>query len=120
MVMYYRTAQEQMNDILTFGMPLMFMMVMFGLMKSLVSDTFRPESLPGLLPQIIPSRDGKEPTPHLTREQVTETILRNLVQAGVLLLEETGRYRRVLETYDNATLLRVLLHSHELREIRGE
>jgi len=119
MVMYYRTAQEQMNDILAFGIPLMFMMVMFWL----VSDTFRPkkpERLPRLLPQIISSPNGKEPTPSLTREQVTETILRNLVQAGVLLSKETGGYRRVLETYDNVTLLRVLLHSHELRELRGE
>ena len=71
-----------------------------------------------LNPQIIPSPDGKESTLSLTREQVTETILRNLVQAGVLFWEETGPYRKTLEGYDNTTLLKVLLHSHELRELR--
>jgi hypothetical protein len=71
-----------------------------------------------LNPQILPSPDGKEPTLSLTREQITETVLRNLVQAGVLLQEETGRYHKTLEAYDNATLLKVLLHSHELKELR--
>ena len=54
----------------------------------------------------------------LTREQVTETIIENLIQAGVLLRSETDRYRSVLETYDYMTLLRVLVHSHELKEAR--
>lgn len=55
---------------------------------------------------------------HLTREEVTETILRNLVQAGVLLPDETARYRKVLEGYDNMTLLKVQIHSRELKEAR--
>ena len=55
---------------------------------------------------------------HITREEVTETILRSLVQAGVLLPDETARYRKVLEGYDNMTMLKVLFHSHELMEAR--
>jgi len=54
----------------------------------------------------------------LTREQATKTIIEDLIQAGVLLRSETDRYRRVLETYDDMTLLRVLIYSHELKEAR--
>jgi len=113
----YRTSQEQMSDVLGIGMSLLMMTVVFGMLRSLLSDTLKS---PELLPQTVLSPDGKEPTPHLTRKQVTETILGNLVQAGVLLPEETGRYRRVLGTYDDIALLRVLLHSHELRQLREE
>jgi len=74
-----------------------------------------PKSKVERLPQI--SLDGKEPMSlALTREQVTETILRNLLQAGILLQKETTRYRATLESYDNISLLKVLIHSHELRE----
>ena len=54
----------------------------------------------------------------LTRERITQTIISNLVEAGILLPDETDRYRRVLEGYDDMTLLRVLVHSHELKEAR--
>ena len=41
--MTYRPAQQQMNDLFSFGMSLMFMGIMFGLLKSLVTSTMRPE-----------------------------------------------------------------------------
>ncbi len=37
-IIYYRTQQDQMNDALAFGMSLMFIALMFGLVKSLVTD----------------------------------------------------------------------------------
>ena len=61
------------------------------------------------------SNNPKGMSLNLTREQVTETIISNLVQAGILLTSEAGRYRGVLETYDNITLLKVLFKSQELR-----
>ena len=49
---YYRTAQEQMNDILTFGMSIMFVGLMLGLVKSLLSTTLETErESPALLPE---------------------------------------------------------------------
>ena len=66
-----------------------------------------------VLPQTSP--DDKGMSLNLTREQVTETIISNLVQAGILLTREAGHYRGVLETYDNITLLKVLFKSQELR-----
>ena len=49
---YYRTAQEQMNDTLTFGMSLMFVGLMLGLVKSLLSTALETEKeSPALLPQ---------------------------------------------------------------------
>lgn len=110
--MIYQRPQ-QVNEVFGFGMFVMAMSLMVGMVKSLMPAA---AGLP-LLPQTI-SPDGKEPTLSLTREQVTETILSNLVRAGVLLPEETRRYRKTLENYDNTTLLKVLLHSHELRELR--
>ncbi len=56
---------------------------------------------------------------NLTREQVTETIISDLIQAGVLLRGEAERYRKILATYDNVTMLKVLLCAHELREAGG-
>jgi len=48
----YRTSQEQMNDVFAFGMALMFVGLMFGLMKSLVTTALQPEKeTPELLPQ---------------------------------------------------------------------
>ena len=72
------------------------------------------------MPQTLPEDDGRKDRTYLalTREQVTKTIISNLIQAGVLLQSETDRYRKVLETYDDMTLLRVLVHSHELKEAR--
>jgi len=52
MVTYYRTAQEQMNDILAFGMSLIFAGLMFGLVKSLLSSALESgRESPALLPQ---------------------------------------------------------------------
>ncbi len=52
----------------------------------------------------------------LTREQAIETTIHNLIDAGILLRSEAGRYRKVLESYPNETLIKVLLYSHELKE----
>jgi hypothetical protein len=69
-----------------------------------------------VLPQTSPDGNNQKGISlNLTREQVTETIISNLVQAGILLTSETGHYRGVLETYDDITLLKVLFKSQELR-----
>ena len=69
-----------------------------------------------VLPQTSPDGNNhKGMSLNLTREKVTETIISNLVQAGILLTSETGHYRGVLETYDNINLLKVLFKSQELR-----
>src|SRR3989304_886161 len=54
MVMY-RTSQQQINDVLAFGMSFMFMMVMFGLLKSLVISTMKPER------KYLPMTEAKKP-----------------------------------------------------------
>jgi hypothetical protein len=52
--MVYRTYQDQMNDVLGFGMSLMFMGLMLGLVKSLVADALEAgEKSPKLLPQVL-------------------------------------------------------------------
>jgi len=56
----------------------------------------------------------------LTREQAINTITNNLVKAGILLRGEAQRYRKVLESYDNLTLVKVLLYSHQFTEAGGE
>ena len=49
---YYRTAQEQMNDTLAFGMSLMFAALMFGMVRSLLYSALQPEKgATELLPQ---------------------------------------------------------------------
>lgn len=67
------------------------------------------------------SGDGKEEPMqvNLTRERVTESIITNLIQVGVLLRSEAARYRKVLATYDNTTLLKVMIHTNELKEDGG-
>ncbi|MBA7661738.1 hypothetical protein ES703_69758 [subsurface metagenome] len=67
------------------------------------------------------SLNGNKPpiTLNLTREQVTGTIINNLIQVGILLRGEADRYRKILATYDDITLLKVLIHTHELREAGG-
>jgi antirestriction protein ArdC len=51
-VTYYQTAQEQMSDILAFGMSLMFVGLMLGLVKPLLSTALETErESPALLPQ---------------------------------------------------------------------
>lgn len=67
------------------------------------------------------SEDKKRPAIQmgLTREEVTEAIIRDLIQAGVLLRGEADRYRKVLATYDNLTLIKVGIYARELREAGG-
>ncbi len=57
---------------------------------------------------------------NLTRGQVKNRIFENLVQAGVLLRSEIPRYEKILETYNDITLLQVMVVSWELREAGGE
>jgi hypothetical protein len=57
MYYYNRTQQEQTNDIVAFGMAIMFMGIMLGLFRSLVMEALKPEKQPPelpLLPQAIP------------------------------------------------------------------
>ena len=54
MVMY-RTSQQQMNDILSFGMSIMFMAVIFGMVRSLVISTMKPER------KYLPMTEAKKP-----------------------------------------------------------
>jgi len=77
-----------------------------------------PKNKDQRMPQTLDGNGQKDEIIHITREEVTETILRHLVRAGVLLPDETTRYRKVLEGYDNINLLKVLVHSKELVEAR--
>ena len=52
----------------------------------------------------------------LSRDKVADATISNLVNCGVLLRGEIDHYRRVLDSYDYNTLLKELVHSHELRE----
>ncbi|GAI98622.1 unnamed protein product [marine sediment metagenome] len=56
----------------------------------------------------------------LTREGAKAQVIENLASAGILLREEVARYEKVLDSYDNLTLTRVLVMSHSLREICGD
>ena len=56
----------------------------------------------------------------LTRERATAQTIENLITAGVLSRGEAARYEKVLDSYDNIQLTRVLLVSHQLREAAGE
>lgn len=66
--------------------------------------------------------DGKQEPMQLslTRERAKEQIVENLLSAGVLLRDEVSRYEKVLDTYDNLTLAKVMVVSHQLREAGGE
>ncbi len=68
------------------------------------------------------SENGKEEQMmlSLTRERARAQIIENLISAGVLTRGEVARYDKVLNSYDNLTLARVLVVSHELREAGGE
>ncbi len=57
---------------------------------------------------------------NLTREQVKNRICETLIQAGVLLRSEVTRYEKILETYNDITLLQVMVVSWQLREAGGE
>jgi len=54
MVIYYRPLQQQANDAFTFGISLLGMILVFGFLKSVVSNLQEPENdrLPQLLPQL--------------------------------------------------------------------
>jgi len=66
--------------------------------------------------------NGLEPpiSLNLTPEVVKHRTCENLIEAGVLLRSEVPRYRKILDSYDSMTLLRVMIVSHELRETGGE
>jgi len=55
-----------------------------------------------------------------TGERAKAEIIENLTRAGVLLRGEAARYKKVLDSYDNRTLVRVMEVSHELRIAAGE
>jgi hypothetical protein len=66
MVMY-RTSQQQMNDVLSFGMSIMFMAVMLGLVKSLLLDALKPAPKPELLPRTI--KENYKSSPYSLAQQ---------------------------------------------------
>jgi len=53
MVIYYRPFQEQVNSAFTFGTSLLGMVLIFGFLKSVVSDIQKPET--ELAPQLLPN-----------------------------------------------------------------
>ncbi len=62
----YQTPQQQMNDVVAFGMSIMFMGIMFGLLRSLVIEALKPEKeSPELMPQTMLPQviEGGEPVP---------------------------------------------------------
>lgn len=63
---------------------------------------------------------GKPMQLNLTREKARAQIIEDLISAGVLLRGEATRYGKLLDSYDNNTLLQVLIFSHELREASGD
>ena len=63
------------------------------------------------------SRNGNGKGAWLDPEDTKTQICDNLVAAGVLLEDETRRYRQVLGKYDFNELLRVLIYSHDLKEL---
>ncbi|MBA7538272.1 hypothetical protein ES705_30547 [subsurface metagenome] len=56
----------------------------------------------------------------MSREQVINTTLHYLIEAGVLLTSETNRYRKVLESYDNFQVVMCLLYSRCLKELHDD
>ncbi|MBA7546097.1 hypothetical protein ES705_38480 [subsurface metagenome] len=56
----------------------------------------------------------------LTRERAKAQTIENLITAGVLLRGEAARYEKVLDTYDNIQLTKMMIVSHQLREQAGE
>ncbi|MBA7636697.1 hypothetical protein ES703_44318 [subsurface metagenome] len=57
---------------------------------------------------------------NLTRERAKAQTVENLIAAGVLLRGEVPRYEKILDSYDNTQLTRVMIVSHQLREEAGE
>ncbi len=67
--MMYRTSQDQMNDVLAFGMSLMFMGLMLGLVRSLVSTALKPEKqTANLLPRTEKTRGDQSLLPQVLIE----------------------------------------------------
>ncbi|GAI61561.1 unnamed protein product [marine sediment metagenome] len=56
----------------------------------------------------------------LTREGAKKQVIESLMSAGILLRDEVDRYGKLLDSYDNLTLTRVLVMAHSLREICGD
>ena len=57
----YRTAQQQTNDIFTFAMSLLFMGLMFGLVKSLVAMSMKlRRHLLNCFPGLLKESDDKK------------------------------------------------------------
>lgn len=52
----------------------------------------------------------------ITREQIAETTLTNLVQVGAIKPEEVEPASRLLESYSDEALVRLLLLSWQARE----
>lgn len=50
------------------------------------------------------------------RGQIEDRIITDLIDIGIIRRTEAGRYRKVVETYDSVTLVKVLLRVHALRE----
>ncbi len=57
---------------------------------------------------------------NLTRERATAQTIENMIAAGVLLRSEAAKYEKVLNSFDNIQLTKVLIVSHQLREATGE
>jgi len=56
----------------------------------------------------------------VSREQITETTLTNLVQAGVIKPDDIEPGRRILDNYPDNDLVMLLTISHRLRELVAE
>ena len=50
------------------------------------------------------------------REQIENRIITDLIDIGIIRRPEAVRYRKIVETYDSVTLVKVLLRVHALRE----
>jgi len=57
---------------------------------------------------------------NVSREQITEATLTNLVQAGAINPDEVEPGRRELDDYSDEDLTRLLVESHQLRELVAE
>lgn len=63
------------------------------------------------------SKNGDGRRAWLDPDDVKQQICNNLVAAGVLREDETPRYLQQLEKYEHMELIRVLVYSHELKEL---
>jgi len=58
------------------------------------------------------------PTFTMPMDQIPNTIVRDLTEAGLLGPGSAVGFLESLKTYDETSLVRTLIHAHELREIR--